>query len=122
MSRPDIRDRADIDRLMVEFYSIVLDDAEIGHHFVDLDLDEHIPIIASFWEKVLFAAPVYFGNPMEVHHRLHRRSPLETEHFGRWLEIFSSTVDRLFAGPIAEAAKDRAVVVASNMNRRLNAS
>ena len=120
--RRDIEDRKDLDLLLTEFYSVATVDPVIGHHFVDLDLESHLPVITDFWEKVLFSKPVYFNNPLEVHKVLHARSPLEFEHFVRWVEIFSATVDRLFDGGLAEAAKLRAKMIAHNMNQRLNGS
>lgn len=116
----DIETREDLDRLLTEFYSVAMKDAEIGHHFVDLDLEAHMPVITDFWEKVLFSRPVYFGNPLVVHKVLHAKAPLKYEHFVRWVEIFSRTIDNLFEGGLAEAAKLRAKMIAHNMNRHLN--
>ncbi len=118
--RRDIENREDLDLLLSEFYSVAMVDAEIGHHFVDLDLESHLPIITDFWEKVLFSRPVYFGNPLVVHQVLHAKAPLKYEHFVRWVEIFSGTIDQLFEGGLAEAAKLRAKMIAHNMNRHLN--
>lgn len=120
--RKEIETREDLDRLLTEFYSVAMKDAEIGHHFDDLDLEAHLPIITDFWEKVLFSRPVYFGNPLVVHQVLHAKATLKYEHFVRWVEIFSKTVDSLFDGGLAEAAKLRAKMIAHNMNQRLNGS
>ena len=116
----DIENRADVDELLTEFYKIVMFDTELEHHFVDLDLRTHLPVIADFWEKVLFGNSVYFGNPLVVHQILHARSPLQPEHFVRWVEIFGQTVDRLFAGEIADTAKERAEMIGDTLNQRLN--
>jgi truncated hemoglobin YjbI len=35
--------------------------------------------------------------------------PIAKEHFDRWMEIFTSTTDELFAGATAEEAKLRAI-------------
>lgn len=115
----DIETRADIDALLTEFYKIATHDNEIGHHFGDLDLETHLPIIADFWEKVLFDNPVYFGNPLAVHQVLHDKSPLKFEHFVRWVEIFGQTVDRLFEGEMADIAKLRAKMIGHSLNQRL---
>ena len=69
----DIEDRCDIDKLLQAFYKAAIVDTEIGHHFDDLDMKSHLPVIVDFWEKVLFGKPVYFGNPMAVHRRLHEK-------------------------------------------------
>lgn len=122
MMRRDIETRDDIDKLLVEFYRVAMRDEEIGHHFTELDLKTHLPVIGDFWEKVLFGRPVYFNNPLAVHQDLHRKSPLEPEHFARWLAIFSETVDKLFSGEAAETAKSRAGMIGHSLNQRLNGS
>lgn len=116
----DIETREDVETLLTEFYKAATGDAEIGHHFDDLDLVSHLPIIVDFWEKILFGKPVYFGNPMIVHQILHEKFPLKPEHFYRWVEIFSATVDAHFAGEQAENAKNRAAVIANSLSQRLN--
>lgn len=118
--KPDIESRADIERLLDEFYKIVIRDLKIGHHFDELDLEAHLPIIADFWEKVLFGHPVYFNNPLAVHQKLHAKSPLKPEHFVRWVEVFSEAIDKLFAGEVAETAKSRARAIADSLDQRLN--
>lgn len=116
----DIETRADLEDLLTEFYKIAVYDAEIGYHFDDMDLASHMPIIVDFWEKVLFGKPVYFNNPLAVHQKLHDKFPLKFEHFVRWVEIFGQTVDRLFAGEMADAAKLRAKTIGHSLNQRLN--
>lgn len=118
----DIETRADLELLLAEFYKIAPYDAEIGHHFDDTDLAAHLPVIVDFWEKLLFGTPVYFGNPMIVHQKLHEKAPLTLEHFRRWVEIFSQTIDRFFAGEQAENAKLRAKMIAHSLNARLNSA
>jgi hemoglobin len=116
----DIESRNDIERLMVEFYSVALDDETIGRHFIDMDLAEHLSAIVDFWEKALFARPVYFGNPLLVHQKFHEKWAMIPEHFVRWVEIFVGTVDKLFEGETAEKAKYQARMVADSLSQRLN--
>ncbi len=116
----DIETRADLENILTEFYKIAAVDARIGHHFAALDLEKHLPIIIDFWEKVLFGKAVYFGNPLAVHQILHEKSPLELEHFQRWFEIFSRTIDEMFAGETAETAKLRAKMIAHSLGQNLN--
>lgn len=116
----DIETRADLELLLTEFYKIAPEDAEIGHHFDDVDLTAHLPVIVDFWEKILFGKHVYFGNPLIIHQTLHAKSPLKLEHFRRWVEIFSETVDKIFAGETAENAKLRARMIAHSLNQRIN--
>ena len=116
----DIETRQDIEALLEGFYSVVMTDGEIGHHFNDLDLEHHLPIIANFWDKILFGNPVYFNNPLAVHQILHAKSPLLPEHFIRWVSVFSASVDKLFLGPVADQAKLKAAAIGDSLSQRLN--
>lgn len=116
----DIDNREDIDALIADFYSIVIYDPMIGHHFDGLDLKSHLPIIADFWEKALFSQPVYFGNPLIAHQTLHNKHQLTPEHFARWVSIFIASIDRLFAGEVSEKAKYQARMIADSLNQRIN--
>jgi hemoglobin len=106
---------------MREFYSDAMVDKAIGYIFTDvamLDLDHHLPIIGDFWETLLFQGGNYSRhgrNPLIVHSELNSKTPLLSEHFSRWLEIFSETIDRLFAGERAEFLKFRAGMMADRM-------
>ena len=118
MHRTDIATRADIERLVRTFYTQAIPDPIIGHFFtevIQLDLDSHLPRIANFWEAMLLKNPVYSGTPMQVHVNLNAKSPISSEHFSRWVALWSATVDELFAGPIATLAKDRAQLVARSL-------
>jgi hemoglobin len=46
--------------------------------------------------------------------------PIAKEHFDRWMEIFTSTTDELFAGATAEEAKLRAKNMAEMFNYKIN--
>ena len=118
----DIETRADIDLLLAEFYKVVPFDSEIGHHFEGVDLAAPLPVIANFWEKILFGNQVYFGDPLAIHKMLDKRSPLTPEHFARWIAIFQETIDASFDGPIAEIAKLQAKTIGDSLYRQLNAS
>ena len=121
----DIADRADIERLIVAFYGAAFDDPRIGPVFTDIahmDLDAHLPIMADFWETVLFRAGTYSRNALQVHVALNRRRRLDAGDFARWLEIWTATVDRMFAGPVAERAKLQAERIAGAIERRLAGS
>ncbi|PYS99743.1 MAG: hypothetical protein DMF63_10475 [Acidobacteria bacterium] len=117
----DVESRTDIDRLMNVFYERALGDSVIGYIFTDvakLDLEHHLPIIGDFWESLLFGTPTYQKhgrNPMLVHKELHAKSPLTPQHFERWLELFTATIDDLFAGENADHLKVRAGAIAARM-------
>lgn len=118
----DIADRADCERLVREFYARAFADPIIGFLFTDiakLDLEAHVPRIASFWETVLLGARSYGGGAFRPHAALHAKVPLREGHFERWLTLWRATVDDLFAGPRAELAKAHAERVAHAFLRRL---
>ena len=119
--KQDIETRGDLEILLAEFYKTVIKNAEIGHHFAGFDLAAHLTIIVDFWEKILFGKPVYFGNPLLIHQKLNEKSPLTLEHFQKWFQIFSQTIDENFAGEMAENAKLRAKMIAHSLNQRINA-
>lgn len=120
----DIADRGDLDGLLTAFYGQALADPVLRPVFVDemrLDLDEHLPVIAAFWEHVLFRTGTYSGRTMDVHRRVHQRIPLTAAHFDRWLTLWHATVDRLHAGPVADEAKAHAARMAAVFQRNLAA-
>jgi hemoglobin len=118
----DIEDRADCERLVRGFYGRALDDPIIGFIFTDvahLDLEEHVPVIASFWETMLLDAQTYGGGAFRPHAELHAKVKLLPGHFDRWLHLWRTTVDELFAGERAELAKAHATRVGQAFQRRL---
>ncbi len=120
----DIESRSDCERLVRAFYRRALADPVIGWIFVDvakLDVEAHVPQIASFWETILLGARSYSGGAFRPHAALHARVPLRAGHFERWLWLWRSTVDDLFAGERAELAKAHAERVAHAFRSRLEA-
>lgn len=120
--RHDIETRADVERLVRAFYGRALTDPIIGFLFVDvakLDLEEHVPVITSFWETILLGARSYGGGAFRPHAALNAQVPLHAGHFERWLLLWRTTVDELFAGERAEEAKAHAQRVARAFSGRL---
>lgn len=119
----DIETRADIEQFIKAFYEKVKIDPVIGILFtrvVQMDWDHHIPVITDFWETILLDNPVYKKNAMAVHYDLHKKYPLQKEHFDAWLAIFNQTLDEMFAGPVTQLAKKRAAGIASLMLYKMN--
>lgn len=120
----DICTREDCERLVRAFYGQALDDPIIGYLFTDiakLDLEAHVPKITAFWATVLLGAHSYRGGAFASHAELHMKSPLQRGHFERWLWLWHTTVDELFAGERAELAKNHANRVAIAFHARLQA-
>jgi len=117
----DIQNRADIEKLLQAFYAKALTDPVIGHYFtevVPLDMEKHIPVITDFWETILFGKAIYKGNALDMHRHIHDLSAFREEHFDRWLQLFTATVDGMFSGNLAELAKQRAVSIATIMKMK----
>ncbi len=107
----DLGGREDLELLLREFYRRAFDDALLRHVFVDvvqMDLERHVPVLADFWEKVLFGAGRYSGPTMQVHRRVHARVPLTPAHFDRWLQLWRETLDAMFTGDVADRADAQA--------------
>jgi hemoglobin len=120
--RRDIETREDCERLVRAFYGRALTDPVIGWLFTDvarLDLEAHVPRIASFWETILLGARSYGGGAFAPHAALNARARLRAGHFERWLWLWRQTVDGLFAGERAELAKAHAARVARAFHERL---
>ena len=84
-----------------------------------LDVEAHVPRIASFWETILLGAHSYSGGAFAPHAALNARVRLRAGHFERWLWLWRTTVDELFAGERAELAKSHAARVAQAFHTRL---
>jgi hemoglobin len=113
--KPDITFRRDIEQLIDRFYERVRADDVIGFLFNDVarvDWPKHLPVMYDFWDFLLLGGDTYRGNPIQRHFDLHALHPLSAEHFDRWIELFTGTVDELFEGPKAEDAKFRAMAIA----------
>lgn len=121
--KKDIQTRDDLEGLLTAFYEKAFTDEVIGHFFtevVPLQLETHLPIIANFWEAVLFGTHSYRKNVMEVHQHIHQLSSIHKEHLDRWVALFTATIDALHEGEKAILAKQRALSIATLMDIKLN--
>ena len=119
--RLDLTQRADIERLVVAFYRDAAMDDYLGPVFeaAKVDWPSHLSKLADFWSWQLLGQRGYEGNPLLAHRPAHACTPFTEAHFDRWLELFEDTIDRLFQGPNATTAKQRASKMASAMQRLL---
>jgi len=118
----DIAGREDIDLMLQVFYTKLLNDNSINYIFNDvvrINIDTHLPVIANFWESILFERNMYQNNPMKIHLDLQNKTPLLKHHFDTWLHYFNSTIDELFEGTIASKAKERALSIATVMQIKI---
>ncbi len=114
MIKTDILSPVDVTKLVKTFYDKLLE-SSIKHHFTNLNLQEHLPHVASFWNATLFPDQAYAKNLMEQHMKL----PLKKEDFTVWLKLFWDSVDELFEGPNAEVTKNRSSSIAYIMQKKL---
>lgn len=124
IERFELSDRNDVVRLVNVFYDRVQADPILGPIFNDVahvDWATHLPLMYDFWDSVLFTAGTFHGNPLAVHRGVSRLAPLTEREFGRWLELFVSTVDDLFIGEMADHAKQAAMRIATALEERLRA-
>ncbi|WP_305092232.1 group III truncated hemoglobin [Prescottella sp. R16] len=125
VGRPDLRGRADIDRLVTAFYERALTDPVLESAFEILTivgLEAHLPVVGDFWEQILFRTVRYQGEFVAVHDALHRQHDLAGEKLARWLHLWCETVDEMFTGPDAERAKTKAAAMAAAMERSWSGS
>jgi hemoglobin len=114
MTKTDILSPADITKLVKTFYDKLIT-SSIKHHFVNLNLESHLPRINAFWNATLFPDHSYAQNLIEKHMHL----PLKKEEFAVWLGFFHETVDELFSGTNADITKNRASSIAYIMQKKL---
>jgi hemoglobin len=114
----DITGLEDIQLFVDEFYGRVRKDNLIGPVFdnVITDWQPHLDKMYAFWNAALFGVAGFKGNPFAKHAPL----PIAQEHFGRWLELFSETIDAHFAGPMAVETKQRAGLMATMFMSKLD--
>lgn len=119
MFKNDIKDIDDIKIFVDAFYQKVREDDLLGPIFALRiafdDWGKHLDRMYDFWNTVLFFQRSYKGNPFSKHAQL----PIESEHFDRWLHLFTSTIDNNFEGNVAEKTKDRAGKMAMMFESRL---
>ncbi len=116
--KTDIKNRADIEKLVNVFYGKVKEDAAISYFFNEVakvNWEEHLSKMCDFFENILLSSGNYEGNPMSAHEELYKKSEVKSNHFQHWNSLFDATVDELFVGAKAEEIKQRATNIAAAM-------
>ncbi|MGM0636013.1 MAG: group III truncated hemoglobin [Bacteroidota bacterium] len=115
----DLRNRADVSKLVTSFYDKVRLNEEIGPFFNEMisEWDEHLEKLIDFWESNLFFVGKYKGNPMRAHLAVDSNfdHQIQQKHFGVWLNLWFETIDELFEGELANRAKNNARNMASHL-------
>lgn len=120
-TKSDIKNRADIEKIVSVFYSRIKEDAAISYFFNDVaktNWENHLPKMCDFFENILFSSGDYDGNPMLAHEELHKKSEVKEKHFQHWGNMFDATVDEFFEGAKADEIKLRSANIAIAMMQK----
>ena len=119
----DVKNREDIHKLVLEFYSKVRENEEIGYFFTTTiqDWDSHLEKITDFWESNLFFTGSFQGNPAIAHVKVDRahQNTITEYHFGIWLNLWFQTIDELFNGEMASRLKNNARKMSTHLFLRI---
>lgn len=124
MKNNDIVSREDVKLLVDTFYDRVNQSDLLGFIFNDIaqvNWGFHLPKMYSFWASVLLGEQSFSGNPMQKYIQLSFETEMSKTQFDEWISLFHQTVDELFSGRMAEEAKLRAMRVAHNFQRNIEA-
>ncbi|MDX1589837.1 MAG: group III truncated hemoglobin [Oleiphilaceae bacterium] len=123
LNHGDLDNETSISALVEAFYGRVLEDPLLRPVFLDIagiDLDSHLPRIKAYWRKMLLGHKDYQRNMVAHHQALNQHFTLQPRHFQRWLSLFEGTLDRHFAGPGADRARQLARTIIGNLQQRLS--
>ena len=120
---PDLDNRARVEQFIDAFYRELLADPVLAPIFIDtaaIDLPVHLSHIKDYWCKLLLGETDYRRHTMNIHRAVHKKRPLETADFERWLTLFITTLESNYSGPRAERASRLAGAIATNMQASLS--
>lgn len=120
---PDLDSADNIERMVRLFYGRVLEDPLLAPVFLDvagIDLDEHLPLIAAFWKKMLLGDTAYDRNMVAKHRAVDDKSRLTGAHHERWLALFQANLDDHFEGPHTDRARLLAARIIDNLYDQLS--
>jgi hemoglobin len=118
----DILNQEDLYLLVDEFYKKLLADAAISYIFTDIvkiKIEEHLPILVTFWSQAILGTGGYTNNLTNIHLNINKVEPLTPELFKIWLKHFYIAVDENFAGTNAEKIKTQALNLATVMQIKI---
>lgn len=119
----DIENNDNLYLLVDEFYKKLLSDSSIANVFTDvikIKLEEHLPILVTFWSQSLFNTGGYFKNLTNIHLDINAKEYLSPELFKIWLHHFNTAVDENFVGLNAEKIKTQALSIATIMQIKIH--
>lgn len=119
----DIQNKDDLYFLVNEFYKKLLADDKISYIFtaiVKIKIEEHLPILVTFWSQAILGTGGYTNNLTQIHLDVNAKEYLSPELFTIWLTHFYIAVDENFFGEKAEQIKIQALSIANIMQIKIN--
>lgn len=107
----DIQTQEDLYKVVDDFYKKLLADDAISYIFTDVvkvKLEEHLPILVTFWSQSILGTGGYFNNLTQIHLDLNAKSFLSKELFEIWLNHFETAINENFQGINCERMKNQA--------------
>jgi hemoglobin len=107
----DIQTQDDLYKIVDDFYKKLLSDDAISYIFTDVvkvKLEEHLPILVTFWSQSILGTGGYFNNLTQIHLDLNAKSYLSKELFDIWLNHFETAINENFQGINCERMKNQA--------------
>ncbi|WP_158837483.1 group III truncated hemoglobin [Polaribacter sp. L3A8] len=108
----EIENREDIYVLVTTFYDAIRKNDLLGpifnHHLSKEQWPPHLEKLTDFWVTALLGDVCFKGSPSKAHLKVDKflNHTMSQVHFGKWLEIWFTTIDFLYKGEIAQRAKD----------------
>ena len=117
-------DRANVEKMVREFYAILIKDDIVGPYFVralgsDLKNDkwyEHFRTLDNFWLLMMNGDSGYMGDPFGPHVFI---GELYTETFERWLEVFNTHIHNHYIPEIADKFYKKGKILSDQFIERL---
>ncbi|RXR34897.1 group III truncated hemoglobin [Flavobacterium piscinae] len=120
---PDIQTQNDLYLIVDEFYKKLLSDERISYIFTDvvkIKIEEHLPILVTFWSQGILGTGGYTKNLTQIHLDINEKEYLSPELFTIWLSHFNNSVDENFKGQKAEQIKTQALSIATVMQIKIS--
>ena len=118
----DIQTPEDLHLLVATFYQKLLSDPSISYIFTDvvkIHLEEHLPILVTFWSQAILGTGGYTKNLTQIHLDINDKEYLSPELFKTWLNHFFNSVDENFQGENSEKIKTQASQIATIMQIKI---
>ena len=118
----DIQNQDDLYILVEDFYKKLLSDNSISYIFTDvvkIKLEEHLPILVTFWSQAILGTGGYANNLTQIHLDVNAKEYLSPELFKILLNHFYTAVDEYFRGEKAEQIKTQALNIATIMQIKI---